>query len=450
MTLKFIDRINELRELERFYKSKYKVALIYGRRRIGKTTLIKEFIKNKKAIYFLASNRKINYNLNLFSEKISKKLSLPSLKFNNFIEAFEFLKKFNYVIVIDEFGFLIEDDQHITSDFQYIIDEILQDSKLKLIISGSTISLFNLHLLNQKSPLYGRIDFKMNLRELPINAIFEWFKDISIEDALKLYFVTNNIPKYLEFFEGKNIEYEIINKMFNPNTFLYNEALILLNEELRDYKTYLLILEAIAKGNTKLTEIANYSFIKPTDAYFYLDVLRKLGIVERVTPIIKSKNSKRGIYIIKDNYFKFWFHFVSPFQTDIESYFPEQAIMYFKKNFNRELGFVFEKFILEGIKTQTILTFHFTRIGKWWHKDKEIDIVGINEFNNEILFAECKWKSNVNAKQVLKELKEKARFVEWNNEKRKEKYAIFAKNFKVKTDEAICVDLKEMEKMLKN
>jgi len=455
MNRKFINRELELTKIKNLLKSnKFEFAVIYGRRRVGKTTLLKKVIENKRALYFLCVRRSIKHNLKKFSHKVCEFLNIPKVEFKDFIDAFKTILSIEKkpIIIIDEFGYLVEKDQGILSDFQEIVDELLKDTEAKLILCGSYISVMQAKVLGKKSPLYGRNTMQLNLKPLKFADIFKWFPKIKFEDALKIYAVTNAIPKYLEFFKAKNVEKEIINNFFDPSSFLYNDVLNLLSEELRDYSTYLQILEAIALGYTKITEIGNYVFINAKDVYFYLKILINLGIVERVVPLFAPKKAKRGTYKIKDNYFKFWFEFVSEFQSDIEAYVIESAIKKFRQNFNIYLGEVFENLCLESLKELNI--FPFTKLGKWWHKDKEIDIIALNEKSKEILFCECKWKDKVNAEKICKELLEKAGYVQWNNDKRKESLAVFAKSFSKRISEfegrrVYCFDLKDLERFIK-
>jgi AAA+ ATPase superfamily predicted ATPase len=227
---------------------------------------------------------------------------------------------------------------------------------------------------------------------------------------------------------------------------LFRDAKLLIEEELPEPTRYLLVLEAIAYGKTKLSEISNYTKISMNKLPYYLNVLRNLGFIVHEKPIFEKR---KGIYKISDKYMNFWFRFISPFFEEIEAGLKENAINSFKKNFNTYLGNVFEDVCKEFIIEAKI--FNFTKLGKWWHKDKEIDIVALNEHNKEILFCECKWQSKVNAEKLCKELAEKAQHVQWNNEKRKEYFAIFARSFSKRIEEfegrkVFCFDLRDLEK----
>ncbi|MBC7092275.1 MAG: ATP-binding protein, partial [Nitrososphaeria archaeon] len=347
MTRTFIDRENELKILNECLQSKrFEFIIIFGRRRVGKTELIKEFIKDKESLYFLCSNRKVAYNLKKFSEKVCQFIKMPSVTFKSFQDAFDAILskvKEKVIIVIDEFGYLVRRDSGILSDFQEIVDEKLKEKRIMLILCGSSVSMIETRVLGYKSPLYGRATRYIKVEPFDFLTLKLWFKNTSIEDIVKIYSITNGVAKYLEFFSGENVEEEIVKNVFDPSSFLFEDALRLLSDELRDYSTYIQVLEAIGLGYNRINEIADYAFIQPKDAFFYLKVLSSLGIVKRIVPIFSPKKGKRGLYIIDDNYFNFWFRFVSPFQAEIESGMKEVAIENFKNKFNSYLGIVFEK-----------------------------------------------------------------------------------------------------------
>ena len=451
----FYNREKELNSLNEMWKTpKFEFTVIYGRRRIGKTELIKQFLKNKKGIYFLCSKRKPEYNLRKFSERVCDFLEIPKVEFENFQDAFKMIakNKGKIAVAIDEFGYLIKKDPGILSDFQEIVDEVLKHTKIKLILCGSSISMMETNVLGFSSPLYGRITKQIKLKAFEIDELLSWFPNTSIEDIIKIYAVTGGIAKYLEFFSGKNVENEIKKLFFDSSSFLYADALYLLSEELGDYSTYLQVLEAISLGYNRVNEIGNYTFIQPKDVFFYLKNLISLGIVRRVVPLLSPRRFKRGIYEIEDLYFNFWFRFVSPYQSEIESYEEKIAIENFERRFNTYLGSVFERVCGWFLRKTRVID--FTKFGKWWHRDKEIDIVALNENTREILFCECKWQSEVNAKKICKELAEKARDLGWYNSERKEYFAIFAKSFKRKISEfegkkVFCFDLNRIEEELK-
>ncbi len=290
----------------------------------------------------------------------------------------------------------------------------------------------------------------MKIKPFDIDGLVEWFGS-DLEKIVKIYGTTNGIPKYMEFFEGRDIENEIIKNFFNADSFLYNEAYILLSEELRSPHTYSLILEAISLGNTRLSEISNYTGIESKDLPFYLSVLSNLGIVKREVPITEKKRSKKGIYLIDDEYFRFWFRFVSPHKEEIESFEADRAIEDFRTNFNHYLGFTFEKLaksFLIRLNAMDLLPFRFTKIGKWWYKQEEIDWIALNDKEKKALFVEVKWGdlSLRNVKKILKDLEKKSELVDLKGYEYH--YMLIAKRVKGKVDGLKILDLKDLEKLI--
>ena len=210
----------------------------------------------------------------------------------------------------------------------------------------------------------------------------------------------------------------------------------MLEEELREPETYFQILEAVSLGYTKVVEIANYSYLEAKDISSYLSILIDLGFIEKEYSILDKKRT-RGIYKMKDNFFNFWFRFVSDYFGKIEINETEEAIQNFKKNFNIYLGFIFEKISKEFlIGNKNKLPFEFQKIGRWWHKNKEIDLIALNNKTKQIAFFEAKWKNlkEKEVKRIIEELKEKSKFVDWNLDKRKEFFGVIGKKIENKKD----------------
>ena len=451
---KFVNRKNELNILENSWKTPgFQFIIVSGRRRIGKSRLLEEFSRDKPSLYLLCENRPYRYNVKKFSTLISKFFDLPGFEVNTLRECFEMItslykSKKKLIIVIDEFSYLVKQNPETPAEMQGIVDELLKDKNILLILSGSAVSLMQRELLSYSSPLYGRTTGNLILKPLRFSDIMKWFGEMRIERIIKIFSVCDGIPKYLEFFQRG--EREIEKNFFDPNTFLFREMFQILSEELRNPGTYMSILEAISMGKNKVTEIANFAYMEAKELVAYLNIIQNLGLVKRVLPLF----GKKGIYEITDNYTKFWFRFVSRFYSEIEEGFSENAISYYRKNFNSYLGKVFEDLVLRIMRSRELEFFPFTRLGKWWWKNREIDILGLNEKTREILFCECKWQDRVNPKKVLKELEEKAQYVEWEKGKRKESFGIFAKSFKRKISEwngkrVYCWDLRDLERELK-
>ena len=448
----FVDRLGEFNFLEdRFSKPGFEFIVFYGRRRVGKSRLIREFVRDKDFIYLLCEDRKFEYNLNKFNKVIGDFFDIPTPNFGSFRGVFEFLVKQvrgrRVVVAIDEFSYLVKRNPEIVAELQGVVDEFLVDSDVMLVLSGSSVSVMQ-RLVEYKSPLYGRSTGNINLKPLNFRFLFEWFPGISFEDAVKVFSCTGGVPKYLEFFNGVNVEGEVVRNFFDSNSFLFREMLELLNEELRDVSTYRQILESISVGKNKVTEIANYSFLKPSDVSAYLSNLGDVGFVRRLLPVVGSV--KKGKYEVNDVYSLFWFYFVSRFFSEIDSGFSGNAVSNFEKSFNSYLGRVFERVVLDVFP---FFGFDFNRVGRWWFKDKEIDLVALNEEKKKVLFGECKWSERVDAEKVISKLVDKAGFVDWFNDERVEEYAVFAKSFSKRINffegkKVYCYDLKQIQSKL--
>jgi hypothetical protein len=455
--MKFINRKEELTFLEKKYKSKNaELIILYGRRRIGKTELLSKFCEDKRAMYFLgrleSREDTIKRFNNLFIEafKDNKLLSNPLQNFDNIFDYLPERSTKRATLIIDEFPFIIERFPEMISILQDKWDSKLKNSQIMIILCGSSISMMEKYAINYQSPLYGRRTGQWKLEKLRVFYLLDFFPNYSPKEIIELYSCLDSIPGYLvKFSKDKSLEKNIKEKVLSKGEFLYEEIEVLLREEFRDPSNYMSILSVVSGGLTTFNDIHNRTHLDKSLLSKYLYVLENLGIVEKKIPITESYKSKLkskgAIYSVKDNFFSFWFRFVYLKKQELEK---GNLAVFDRKEFNDYVSLKFEKFIMELIPYLNIIkSGHF---GSWWHKDKEIDVVGLNE-HKEILFAECKWQDKVDAEKVLVELKEKSRYVDWNNEKRKEKYAVFAKSFskKVRQKDVYLFDLKDIEKALK-
>jgi len=208
----------------------------------------------------------------------------------------------------------------------------------------------------------------------------------------------------------------------NKGSVLYNEVEFLIREEFREPMNYYTILKSTSQGNTKFSEIQNDTGISKNNLASYLSVLRNLHLIKRRTPITK-KNSKRGRYYLEDNFFKFWFKFIFPNKSQLETN-HKLLLKNIDDSLDQYVSYIFEDICREMI---TILYPQF-EMGRWWFREHEIDIVGLNEEENNIILSECKWTKNRIGFTLLNDLKEKAGKVRWNNKNREEKYLLFSKN----------------------
>jgi len=446
----FVDRDRELEFLNESYRGKNSLIVIYGRRRIGKTELIKRFIKDKPHVFFLADERGDLSNLKELQRSMALYLHEPlfeKAEITDWIELFdEFCRRVEekIIIVIDEFPYLVSNNKAIPSIFQKIWDLNLANKKVHLILCGSSIRMMESHVLSYRAPLYGRRSGQILLGPLKFRYLRSFFHSKDFEYLLKTYSVTDGIPLYLlKFDQHLDFKENLSRHVFGIGSFLYQEAEMLMKQELREMSNYFNILKAIASGGTRYGEIVNLTGLDKSIVTKYLDNLQSLHVVKREFPVTQKKETRNAHYVFEDNYFNFWFRFVFPNKSIIEEGKQKELLHQINPQLNLYVSKVFEK-TCRGLLWDLKIGFTPTKIGRWWHKDREIDIVAINEERKQILFTECKWKDKVNAEKILKELKEKAKFVDWNLGKRKEHYCVIAKSFSRKSEDALCFDLRDL------
>ncbi len=458
--MKFINRKAELEFLQRrLDSSDAEMIILYGRRRIGKTELVIHFAKDKQSLYFLGRLESREDTIKRFNALLVERFSDTTLLTHplpNWDGLFDYLsiKADNkLLVVIDEFPFIVERFPEILSTLQDHWDRKLKDTQIKLILTGSSVSMMEKFTLDYQSPLYGRRTGQWKLDGMDMSSLHEFFPNYTLEERILAYAVLDMIPGYLaRFSPDQPLMGQIIDKMLKKGGFFYDEVEFLLREELRDPANYMSILSAIAGGISTFSEIHQKTQLDKSLLSKYLHVLEQLGMVEKKIPVtqtLKSKLKAKGaLYCLKDNFFDFWFQFIYLNNQTLESGNAHHVVENLDRRLNPYLSFKFEKFTASALPHLDIAP--WTHIGKWWNKQEEIDVVALDENKNKILFAECKWQQNVDAPAILAQLKEKARLVDWKNDQREEHYAVFAKSFKRKTNAAHthCFDLEDLEKAL--
>lgn len=451
--MKFYNRKREIETLQNLKKD-FRIAVI-GRRRVGKTRLVEQSYKESCLAFFIPAEKSEKETIAGWNAEYNSIYMPPVETFKDFFE-FMFSQHKDKVIFIDELQNGYKVNKSFISDLQHLIDKY----KPKLVVSGSLISMMRSLVEDYKSPIYGRFDLIIKLKELDLKTVHEICADLnmSIEDALILYSVFGGIPKYYELMEkvGKfNLMEFVLDSFVRYPKPLYEEVKTMLKEEFgKEYKTFFSILSAIAGGKNKHSEIAGCLGRKQTAITKYLAMLKNdFEFIKRELPVI---GGKKGVYKIQNNIILFWFSNVWKYEQMLETEPEEKVVELIKNNFNSYIASVFESSVLELFNLNYI-PFEFTRIGRQWGripdapKDKnqyEIDICAINEKNKNIMFAECKWSDKADAKHILEELKKKATYINWHANERKEHYFIFAKSFKEKFKEenVHLYDLKDIEK----
>ncbi|MCD6552240.1 ATP-binding protein [Thermotoga sp.] len=403
--MEFIDREKELEYLNEEYKRPgSSFVVIYGRRRIGKTRLIKEFMKDKNGVYFLATEEDEGTNRSCFQQILYEKLSVPLLapgKNLSWYDLFYILRnmrsKEKFVVAIDEFQYLVRRNKAITSVFQKIWDELLKDDNFFLILCGSSLSLMEKEVLSYSSPLYGRRTGQIKLK--PIS--FEDFKRVyngTAPNPVEHYSLIGGVPKYMELLSVEGDIYRTIERNFlNTSSFFFEEPYFLLGQEVKEIGTYFSLMKAIAMGNRKLGKIATVMGVAQHKLSYYLSRLVDIGLLEREVPVTERspEKSKSGLYRIKDYFLDFWFKYIYPYRSYIEIGQTGFVINVIKKTFReRHVSFVYEDICREKVvkmNSKGELPVLASKVGKWWKGEDEIDIVGVDSENRVVLLGECKY-----------------------------------------------------------
>ncbi|AIF70330.1 hypothetical protein PAP_09775 [Palaeococcus pacificus DY20341] len=458
--MKFYDREEEMEALEKAFsltRSRSSLIIVTGRRRIGKTRLVREFFSRKNIPYldFFVSVKEESLLLEDFQDEIEEKLGY-SPKFENFEDLLNFLFKTQdkLAIFFDEFQNFLKINPSIIHDLQKFWDRYKEEKRFFVILSGSYIGMMRKVFLLRKSPLYGRADLYINLKPLRPSTVFQMLNDLGVKDLeekIKFYGIFGGVPKYYEYLElfRERTFFDFLEQMLKFSSILQNEGEALLIEEFgRAHKIYFSILEAIASSRNTLVEIANAISQKPTTIPKYLKALEEyFNLISKENPVLEKK-TKKSRYIINDYFLNFWFTFIRKNQNLVETGNYEALMRKIEGNFSNYFGRVFERIvkdILLELNQRKVI--EFDEIGPQWGRSKkgsyEIDLVATK--GNKALFIEVKWRDNVNGIALFKELKEKADLTKWKGER---EFLIIAKSFKKRAPDALCWDLKDLEGLM--
>ncbi len=432
----FIGRERELRSLQELYdKDGFGMTIVYGRRRIGKSTLIAEFIKDKKAIFYTATKVGAQRNLELFSKQAAEVLDpvVSNAVFETYEAVFDFISKKmppeKLIIVIDELPYWAEKDEALLSVIQKYIDTEWKDRQLMIILCGSSLSFMENKVMSEKSPLFGRRDSQIKLEAFPYRDAALFVPEYSAEDKAICYGITGGVAKYLSMLDGgKSLDDNIKRLFFCTDGYLYDETRNLLTQEFSDITLVNNIIEQIASGENTVNNIAAKVREKEPTVLYSLDKLISVGLVEKKKCITEEKNRKKTQYVLKDHMFKFWYEFIPKAHSVIElgqgDIYYEKAV---KPKLHSFMGSVFEDMCRYYTLEQGIQG-HFgsfiTQSGAWWgtelienadgeksQQSADIDIVAISETDKTAVVGECKFKNEKIDKGVCDNLLRRARLL---------------------------------------
>lgn len=435
----FIGREKELNTLDKLYSSdKFEFVVIYGRRRVGKTALINRFIEDKKAIYFMGveSNEKQNLE-NLSRSMLTLNSGIQTeLSFVSFQAALEYAFQSaateRMVLVMDEYPYVARASKSLASTLQLLIDKYKDSSKLMLILCGSSMSYMEDHVLAYKAPLYGRRTAQMKIQPFDFEESCQYFKSYSDEDKALLYGIVGGTPQYLLQMSDKlSVEENIKNTFLNPMAFLYEEPVNLLKQEVREPAIYNAIITAIATGYSRMSEISSKVGEDTNVCSGYIKNLMNLGIIKKETPY-GEKESRKSIYSIEDNMFRFWYRFVPNNSSVIERGATDLVYKRIEAQLPDYMGNVFEEICKQYLWKQLLTgkaPVEFISLGRWWGNDPvrkcqtEVDIMGEQD-SESALFAECKWRNERVDSEVLETLIERSKLFRY----KKVHYYLFSKS----------------------
>jgi len=436
---RFINRERELAALnDQYAMDGASFMVIYGRRRIGKTTLIKEFIKDKKALYFLAREELETVSMARFTDALADYTGQNYLKeaafdkwdslFDIFIKSSQNDKK---LLIIDELPYMVGANPAFPSILQWVWDEWFQHQNVMLILCGSLINMMEKYTLNYSSPLYGRRTGQIKLKQIDFMHYNKFYDDMSYRDLVEHYAVTGGVPRYIELFYGRKKLFDEIERLIlSSDGLLFEEPEFLLRREVDEIGSYFAIIKSIAAGNRKSVKISTDIGIKQTSLPKYLKTLIDLDILEREVPVTENnpEKSKMSLYQIKDNFLRFWFRFVYPERGRLELGQTDYVLEKIKANFvDNHVAYIYETVCCSELWRLALAgELRFNKLGRWWNSQEEIDIVALDNSGEDIVFAECKYRIQPTDVDVFYDLLRKKEFVPWKKETRLEKFVLFS------------------------
>ena len=424
----FIGRERELATLERLYRRPgFQFPAVYGRRRVGKTTLISRFVRDKPTVYFTAIEGNLPANLRLLSAAI-RTFEAPDVDpsfvpvYRDLYEALDAVFRMavsqRIVFVIDEYPYLAKADPSVSSMLQGLIDRYRESSQLYLILCGSSLSFMKEQLLDDKSPLYGRRTAQIELAPFDFFDALGFFPGVPATDALQYYAMAGGVPLYLRQFDSSlSLEENVCEVFLQPESLLYDEPTNLIKQEVQKAAPFNAVIQAIAEGRSQNNEIATAVGIQTSELTYYLKGLRSIGLVDKEMPVVAG--SRRAVYRLSDNLFRFWYRFVLPNRTAIERGMQPRVLRSVQMGLPTFCGPVFEDVCAQWLWRQNAdgsLPIEFGDLGRWWGNDPqlreeaEIDLVGVDN-NRTVLVGECKWRNEDLDRDVVETLEHRSSLV---------------------------------------
>jgi len=399
----FIDRRVELAVLEREWRSRgTRLVIVYGRRRTGKTRLLREWCRGRRCVYFLAAEVSYQQLSTWFSQAVGEQLAVY-VPPTDLLEAITRLAKTSTTrtaVILDEFQYIVEADKSTPSRLQKLLDEELRETSLVLVLSGSAISFFQKELLGYRAPLFGRRTAQIKLKPMRYGEARGFYNKMPPEDAARAYSILGGTPAYAMHAYNKTLD-ELLEELTQPGHPLQDEALALLRQELREPRSYAAILAAVSQGKTRPAEAAQQAGIDPRTIHRYIEVLDTLDILEKKPPL----GARRGARLrFKDPYFHAYFKLILPALSLIEAGHTGEAKKLIEEKIDQHTAQWIPRILEQHAPElhRAGLAPRPAQLGPWWHRDTEIDLV-IRDPGKETLLVEAKW-SNLTRREAEREL----------------------------------------------
>lgn len=443
----FVGRTTELDQLEKMYtKDGFQMAVVYGRRRVGKTTLIDAFAKDKPTLYFTAQQRSSLQNLAQFSRCVCTFFGMPenASMFSDWRSAFSYIAQAAqqrgsepFLLVFDEFPYAAETEPSLPSILQIAIDHEFKQTNIRIILCGSNEGFMESEVLGRKSPLYGRRTMQLKVKPFDCFDAARMLPSLTAQEHVTYYATFGGTPYYLAQVDaGATYEENVSELMFNTSGVLYEEPLMLLRQELREPALYNSILDAIGSGETSPKRIAERSGVNATSMSKYLKTLLDLGIIQRDVPLGDNPDtSRKAVYTLSDPFFAYWYAFVSKSVGAIEAGagFAAAQRTAFGQSLQSYVGKQFEAVCQQWVIRKNIageLPFLASSFGRWWGTDPrvkaetDIDLLAADKQSGNILVGECKWRNSFNETDAIRQLEYRAELLK---DYKEHTYCLFTK-----------------------
>ena len=418
----FIGRVSEMNELEqRWQRGQFEFGVVYGTRRIGKTTLLQEFVKGKNAFYFQARKADEKDNLNAFSREFRKSQGLDEhVSYNSFSDAFDSIadrsKKQRMILIIDEIAYLCQKSKALLSLLQFYIDGAFREAKLMIILSGSNVSFMEEILNNRNDPLYQRATFQIHLEKMPFGEARQFVADSTADEQVQYLGLFGPHPYYLGMIDhAVSFQENVRRLLYSKYGTLLDAPEKIMPTGVSDQNMYNSIIQAVARGKRFSKEIAEAVGVESNYAAKYLSSLLQMQVLEKRESFIRNK--KTNYYVVGDSLLRFWYRFIFDQRDVIQNGFGEVL-------FNEDQEGIFD-FIARSFEDVALLWMdeqnrngklpvyygpfrNYTVENSKLNRSVELDGLaeGLGKNKQHLLVVECKYRKKPFNSSMLVHLKE--------------------------------------------